>query len=44
MATILQQQTICYYNVTYPIMRVVDLYFWTKGFNKPKETKDAIEA
>ena len=30
----LQQQPIEYYGVVYPVMRVVDLYFWTKGFNR----------
>jgi len=29
----LEEQPIEYYGVLYPVMRVVDLYFWTKGFN-----------
>ena len=29
----LQEQPIECYKVNYPVMRVVDLYFWTKGFN-----------
>jgi hypothetical protein len=29
----LQRQPIKYYGVVYPVMRVVDLYFWTKGYN-----------
>lgn len=29
----LQQRPIQYHCVVYPVMRVVDLYFWTKGFN-----------
>lgn len=29
----LQEQPVEYYGVVYPVLRVVDLYFWTKGFN-----------
>jgi len=29
----LQEQPVECYRVVYPLMRVVDLYFWTKGFN-----------
>ena len=31
--TTLQRQPIEHYRVVYPLMRVVDLYFWTKGYN-----------
>jgi hypothetical protein len=29
----LQKRPVEYYGVVYPVMRMVDLYFWTKGFN-----------
>jgi hypothetical protein len=29
----LKKQPVEYYGINYPIMRVIDLYFWTKGFN-----------
>jgi len=31
--TILQQQPIEYHGIVYPVMRVIDLYFWAKGLN-----------
>lgn len=35
--TTLQKRPIKYYGVAYPIMRVVDIYFWAKGFNSAQD-------
>ena len=35
----LQERPVEYYGVVYPVLRVVDLYFWTKGFNARRDLR-----